>query len=101
MTAEGVPPENIFNYDETYLLDDPGAVKAIFKRGVKYAEQVGDHSKTAISVICGSAAGELLPPYVIYKGENYYRAWGSNGPPGARYTDLIRLAHHLHLRELV
>jgi hypothetical protein len=29
---EGVPPENIWNYDETNLMDDPGAKKAIFKR---------------------------------------------------------------------
>lgn len=28
----------------------------------------------------------MMPPYVIYKGENCYPAWGQNGPPGARYT---------------
>lgn len=45
-----------------------GAVNAVFKKGVKYAEQVGDHSKSAISIMfCGSASGVLLPPYVVYK----------------------------------
>lgn len=64
-----------------------GAVKAIFRRGVKYAEQVRDHSKTAISVMfCGSAAGVLLPPYVVYKGVNCYPAWCENGIPGGVYT---------------
>ena len=28
--AAGVPPENIFNYDEMNLGDDPGVKKAIF-----------------------------------------------------------------------
>lgn len=86
-TAEEVPAKNVFNYDETNLRDDPGAVKAIFKKGIKYAEQVGDHSKSAISVMfCGSAAGQLLPPYVVYKGANTYPGWCKNGPAGSVYT---------------
>jgi hypothetical protein len=64
-----------------------GAQKAIFRRGCKYAEQVGDHSKTAISVMfCGSATGQLLPPYVVYKGSNVYDSWCAGGPKGAVYT---------------
>lgn len=31
----GVPPENILNYDETNLSDDPGRKKVIAKRGLK------------------------------------------------------------------
>ena len=83
----GIPAKNIFNYDETNLRDNPGAVKALFKRGVKYAEQVRDHSKTAISVMfCASAVGELVPPYVVYKGLNCYDSWCQRGPRGALYT---------------
>jgi hypothetical protein len=41
----GIPPENMFNYDETNLRDNPGAQKAIFRRGCKFAEQVGEHTK--------------------------------------------------------
>ena len=29
----GVPPQNVLNYDETNLSDDPGQEKLIFKRG--------------------------------------------------------------------
>ena len=29
---KGVPPQNIINYDETNLTDDPGRRKMIFKR---------------------------------------------------------------------
>ena len=43
--AAGVPPENIFNYDEMNLGDDPGVKKAIFQLGVKYTEQVRDSKK--------------------------------------------------------
>jgi hypothetical protein len=71
-TAAGIPAENIFNADETNLREDPGAVKAMFQRGVKYAEQVRDHGKSCISIMfCGSASGTLLPPYVVvvYEGE--------------------------------
>jgi len=74
--AEGVPAENMFNYDETYLQDNPGVIKAIYKKGTKHAEHVRNHSKTSISLmICGPAAGQLLHPYVVYKGQNVYRTW--------------------------
>lgn len=85
--AEGVPPQNIFNYDETNFTEDPGAKKALFARGTKYAEKVCDSSKSAISVLfCGSATGVLLPPYVVYKATNCYPAWTNNGIPGAVYS---------------
>jgi len=85
--VEGVPPTNIWNCDETNLQEDPGATKAIFKKGVKYAEQVRDHSKNAVSVLfCGSTAGELMPPYVTVKGKNVYSSWTKGGPPGTVYT---------------
>lgn len=38
--------------------DKPGNEQAIFKKGVRYPEQVKDHSKTAFSVMfCCSAVG--------------------------------------------
>ena len=85
--AEDIPASNVFNYDETNLTDDPGAKKALFRRGVKYAEKVCDHSKSAISVMfCGSADGKLLPPYVVYKAGNLYDSWCKGGPKGTRYN---------------
>ena len=29
-TVQGIPPENVFNYDETNLTNDPGSKKALF-----------------------------------------------------------------------
>lgn len=82
-TLQDIPPSNIFNYDETNVSDDPGRKKMIFRRGVKYPEKVINHSKTAISLMmCGSASGVLLPPYVIYKSEGIMDPWRQNGPKG-------------------
>jgi hypothetical protein len=85
--VEGVPAENILNYDETNLQNNPGAKATIFRKGVKYAEQIKNHGKEAITVmIAGSAGGDILPPYVIYKAKHMYDAWRENGPDGAVYA---------------
>jgi len=39
-SAASIEPCNIYNLDETNLHDNPGAQKAIFRRGVKCTEQV-------------------------------------------------------------
>lgn len=81
-----IPPERIFNYDETNLCDDPGVKRCIFKRGVKYPERVRDSSKASTSLMfCGSAAGQMLPPYVVYKAIHLYDTWMVGGPANTRY----------------
>jgi len=37
-SMEGVLPKNIWNYDKTCMQENPGAIKAIFVRGIMYAE---------------------------------------------------------------
>lgn len=82
-----IDPKNIVNYDETNLSDDPGRKKIIVKRGTKYPERVLNQSKSSISVMmAGTAAGELLPPYIIYKANNVYDTWTTGGPKGTRYN---------------
>lgn len=89
-SLEGVPPEQILNYDETNLSDDPGRQTFIFKRGTKYPERIINSSKSAISVMfAGSASGELLPPYTVYKARCMWESWKEGGPPGARYNHTI------------
>lgn len=86
-TLEGVPIENILNYDETNLTDNPGAQKCLFKRGVKYPERVLNYTKGAISIMFAiTAGGECLPPYVVYKAEHLYTQWTLNGPKGSRFN---------------
>lgn len=84
---EGVPPENLWNYDETNLQDDPGCTKVLVKRGTKYPERIRNATKACTTVMmCGNANGDCLPPYVIFKAENVYSTWKEGGPRGTRYN---------------
>ena len=66
VTLEGVPPQNIINYDETNLTDDPGKKKIIVRRGTKYPERVINTTKSSISIMfSGTASGHFMPPYVV------------------------------------
>lgn len=86
-TISGVPPENILNYDETCMHDDPGKKKGVAGKGQKYVERKLNTTKSGITVMfAGTAAGELLPPYVVYKSENMWDTWREGGPKGSRYN---------------
>ncbi len=37
-------------------------------------------------MFCGSAAGEMLPPMIVYKAQNLYISWTERGPKGALYS---------------
>lgn len=83
----GIPPEKIWNYDESNLTDDPGAKKVLVRRGCKHPEIIKNATKASTSIMmCGNAAGELAPVYVTYKAENVYPEWMEGGPPKARYN---------------
>ena len=87
VTLDGVPSENIINYDETNLTDDPGKKKIIVRRGTIYPERVMNTTKSSISVMfSGTASGHLLPPYVVYKAVHLYDTWTEGGPPGTRFN---------------
>ena len=43
-------------------------------------------TNTYITVQCaGSASGERLPPFILYKGTNLYQRWTEGGPAGVLY----------------
>lgn len=70
---EDVPATNVYNFDETNVTDDPGVNKVLVSRGTRRAERVCENSKTTFSIMfCGNAAGDLLPPTVVYKARNLY-----------------------------
>ncbi|XP_050295082.1 uncharacterized protein LOC126735176 [Anthonomus grandis grandis] len=82
-----VNPSLMINYDETNLTDNPGTKKYIYKRGSRYPERVINSTKTAISLMyAGTADGQILPVYVVYKGEHLWDSWTEGGPKGARYN---------------
>lgn len=85
--VEGVPPANIYNYDETNLVDDPGRLKIITRKGTKYPEKIRNSSKACTSLMmCGNAEGQLAPVYVNYKAQKLWSTWTEDGPLCARYN---------------
>lgn len=86
-TVDGIPPENIVNYDETNFSDDPGSKRVVVQRGQKHVDRVIDHSKSSFSVMfAGAADGSMLPPYVVYAALHLYPTWTDGGPKGCRYN---------------
>ena len=86
-TIEDILPQNIINYDETNLSDDPGRKKGAVKRGTQYPERIMNSSKSSTSIMFAeTAAGELLPAYVVYKAEKLWDTWTENGLIEARYN---------------
>lgn len=86
-TLKDVPPENIINYDETNLSDDPGRKKVIVRRGCKYPERIMNSTKASTSIMFAcTAVGNLLPPYVVYRSKHLYDSWTEGGPPNTRYN---------------
>lgn len=81
-------PENIYNVDETGFITDPAAGKVLSRTGSKNVYQnTGSSGREQITVcITGNAAGQTLPPYVVYKGKHLYGSWCVGGPDGARYA---------------
>ena len=85
-TLEGVPPTNIFNYDEKFFTDDPGVSKIVCRQGSGRVEKKVQHSKSSISVMfCGNTSGRFVPPMVVYRAKNVYTEWTTGGPTGAVY----------------
>lgn len=77
-TLATVPPQQILNYDETNLTDDHGQKTVI---------AVLDSSKQSTSIIMSvSAAGDMLPPYVVYKYVHLYDYWCVAGPERTCYN---------------
>ena len=86
-TLNGVPPENIINYDETNLTDDPGRRRMICKRGARYPERIINGTKASTSLmLAGTASGVVLPVYVVYKSDHLWSTWVEGGPADARYN---------------
>ena len=79
----------VIDYSVQVIDNSQKETKLIFNnvlRGTKRVERVMEHSKVAISLmLCISASGDILPPFVVYKAENLYGNWCNGGPAGSRY----------------
>ena len=57
----GIPSSNVWNFDETCLVNDRLRLKCIMKRGTHYSARVMNRTKAGVSIIfCGNTEGELF-----------------------------------------
>ncbi|XP_055638751.1 uncharacterized protein LOC129776875 [Toxorhynchites rutilus septentrionalis] len=71
-----VPPEQIYNIDETSFCLDPSRVKTVGETGRAAHRVTGGSGKENFTVLMGgNAAGDKLPPLIIFKGSNVWNSW--------------------------
>lgn len=59
--------------------------KLLFRRKIKHPEIIRNSTKACFTVMmCGSADGEVMPPYFVFKAKNKMSDWLLNGPKGSR-----------------
>jgi hypothetical protein len=60
----------------------------IVSHATKYVyEQSGGSGKSfTTNLVCVNAAGEILPPFIIYAAKNLNPQWTFGGPPGSQYA---------------
>jgi hypothetical protein len=81
-------PECVWNIDETSLFIDPRKLKVIASKGQKASRTQATSGREATTVMAGiSAAGECLPPLIIFKGQKLQSTWRSpNAYKGTQYA---------------
>ena len=51
-----------------------------------YEQNGGSKKNFTTSLICGNAAGEILPPFIIYPAKALNPQWTTGGPPGSKFV---------------
>ena len=74
--------ERIYNLDETGFNTNPCAKKLFFPKQARDAYMLTpNYRKTMYTVLfAGNAAGEYVPPMVVYKVKSLYQTWTEKGP---------------------
>ena len=78
-------PSQLYNVDESGIPLDPKAPKVVTVRGIKKAWYQSPGRKRQITVTCGNAAGQVIPPLIIFDAKNVRHAWTRNEVPGTMY----------------
>lgn len=62
---------------------------ALVDRDQKTVYEIGDGNRELVTAIeCISAAGAVLKPMIIFKGQKRNLEWGRHNPCGARYSTI-------------
>ena len=79
-------PAQIYNVDETGIPLYPKAPNIVAKIGTKKLRYRSTERKCQITVVaCASAAGQVLPPTVLFDAKKVSHAWTSEEIPGTSY----------------
>jgi hypothetical protein len=80
--------KRLWNCDESGISTAVASNAVLARRGSRWVHETGGGSgREMITILgCGSAAGDRLPPYILYKGKHLYSTWTFNGPVGAVYS---------------
>lgn len=85
-----IPPERIYNVDETSFCLDPTRIKVVGEKGVAAHRITAGPGKENFSVLLGgNAVGDKLPPMIIFKGKNVWDSWTAKSSeefPGISYA---------------
>lgn len=69
-------PRHIWNLDETSFSSDPTRIKGVAGIGQKVHRNIEGSGKENTTVMaCISASGTLLPPLIIFQGQNLWSSW--------------------------
>ena len=80
-------PGQIYNVDETGMSLDQKPPKVVVKKGQKKVRYRTSGNKSQITVIgCVSAAGQALPPFIIFEGKYLNTDWFKGEVPGSDYA---------------
>ena len=80
-------PEQIYNMDETGVPLEPHPPKIVVAKGQKRIRCSTSGQKSQITVIgCGSATGQILPPFIIFTAKQLNILWTNKEVSGSRYA---------------
>ena len=80
-------PEQIYNMDETGVPLEPHPPKIVAAKGQKKIRCRSSGQKSQITVIgCGSATGQILPPFIIFTTKQLNILWTNKEVSGSHYA---------------
>ena len=79
-------PHQIYNVDESGVPLDPKALNVVAKKGSKKVRVRSTGRKGQVTVVaCGNAAGQVIPPMIIFDAKKLCHAWTRGEVPGTSY----------------
>lgn len=106
-------PNQIFNFDETGFSDKTKGIFVyklsqylllfiwlgqwvIVNSSTRHVFEAngGTGKEYRTALICISAGGQVLPPFILYSGKNLMDTWCRGGPEGTQYGVTVKVNHH-------